>query len=919
MRNLRWADHVNGEKAMAETILLTGGTGFLGTELAAMLCRIPDQKSYVLVRSESVQEAYHRLRGAWHHDRILYESIGDTVLPVCGDFSLRGLGLSREDSRAIRNSVTLVIHAGAETGFASSRRELAMTNYTGTRNMLSFAGSIRGLTRFVYISTAYVAGQRKGLVMEEDPPAAEFSSFYERSKAKAEELVRASGLPFSICRPGMIVGDSGTGWIRNFNTVYYVLKRMLLGKMPVFPISSDTLLNIVPGDYVADSILRICSAKEAEGRTFHLTCPAEKCPRAGELAEFVRAWAKKNLSVNIPEPVFAPMSVLRKAGLIHNSLKTGSRKKTNIGNLMMLMPYFFSEQIFDRTQTDRICGAYDMDWHKYASGLLDFACRRNFMRQSGQTVFEQACVRRASRRYPISYHDVSSDGIHTVSGPEANEKIQRIYNALWAWGIRKGDRLALTGINSVDYMTLEQAIGLLGAVSVPVYYTTPAAEVSVLLEKSGAKWFFIGDGRMMRQLEDIETVAKIVSFSAGQETEHPAAMRWEEFMSKSGTPAPRQYPDPDDLATIRYTSGTTGEPKGVMFRYGQLAWMGEVLTTLLTWRESNDKMRYLSFLPLSHVVEGILALYAPYYVLCRVDYYFLNDFSMLTDALPKVRPTVFFSVPRFYEKVWDQVTLSRTGQVWLSMEDSLRRKVLAAVLRKAVLRKAGIDCCKQLIVGSAPVSESLLNSFRSLGIEIYNAYEQTEAPLITINRPGDNIIPTIGTPLPETTVTAEPDGELIVTGPQVTPGYFGLQTENIHDGVLRTGDLGVIHENGHITLYGRKKDFIVTAYGKNISIAKVEERIKDIPGVQEAVLIGEGRPFCTALIWVEDGLSEAEIQLAGRIDEMNANLSHPEQVRRYRVIRRPLSIQAGELTPNLKVKRKNVEANLADEIEEMYR
>ena len=206
-------------------------------------------------------------------------------------------------------------------------------------------------------------------------------------------------------------------------------------------------------------------------------------------------------------------------------------------------------------------------------------------------------------------------------------------------------------------------------------------------------------------------------------------------------------------------------------------------------------------------------------------------------------------------------------------------------------------------------------NFRALGVEIHNAYGQTEAPLITINRVGDNVIPTIGTPLPETEVTAEPDGELIVRGPQVSLGYYGLQTDTIRDGVLRTGDLGVIHENGHITLKGRKKEMIVTAYGKNISIPKIEELLKSIPGVSEAVLIGEHRPYCTALIWLETAAAD----LDAAIEEMNAGLSHPEQIRKYTIIPEPLSIQRGELTPNLKVKRANVETHFRDEIEGMYR
>lgn len=904
---------------MKEIIFLTGGTGFLGTEMASKLCGIPDVRVYALVRASSEEEAYHRLREAWYHDKALYGSIGEKIIPVCGDFTAGGLGLGKEDSRMLKDTVTLVIHSGAETGFQKSNHELYVTNYRGTRNMAAFAGKIRNLRRFVYISTAYAAGQKKGLITEEEPAGTEFSSYYEKSKARAEELVRSSGLPFSICRPGMIVGDSRNGWIRNFNTVYYVLKLMLLGQLPLLPISPETAVNIVPGDYVADAVIRISFDENADGRTFHLTCPAEYCPTAGELAEFVRNWAGRNLSEKIPKAIFAPVPALKKAGLVHNHRNKGQRKKSYVRNLLTLMPYFFGEQIFDRSNTDSVCGAYNADWHDYADRILDFACRRNFMRQTGRTVFEQAIIRRASRRYPVTYYDISEEGIHKVTGPEANEQIEKIRSALWAWGIRKGDRAALTGINSTAYMMLEQAIGLLGAVSVPIYYTTPADEVSVLLKKSGAKWFFIGDRRMMKQAGEIHADVKIVSFSQGQEVEYADAISWESFMIKSGESAPAQYPDPEDLATIRYTSGTTGEPKGVMFNYGQLAWMGEVLTGLLTWKDRNKEMRYLSFLPLSHVVEGILALYAPCYVLCRVDYYFLNDFGSLTDTLPKVRPTVFFSVPRFYEKVWDQVTSSRTGRRWLSMKEGPGRKALGAALRGVVLRKAGIDRCRQLIVGSAPVSETLLNNFRSLGIEVHNAYGQTEAPLITINRLGDNVIPTIGTPLPETVITAESDGELIVTGPQVALGYYGLQTDTIRGGVLRTGDLGTIHDDGHITLNGRKKDLIITAYGKNISITKIEEKLKDITGVSEAVLIGENRPYCTALIWLDDGVSEEEAKLEDKIREMNSTLSHPEQIRRYSVIRRPLSIQAGELTPNLKVKRGNVETNLAKEIERMYR
>ena len=176
------------------------------------------------------------------------------------------------------------------------------------------------------------------------------------------------------------------------------------------------------------------------------------------------------------------------------------------------------------------------------------------------------------------------------------------------------------------------------------------------------------------------------------------------------------------------------------------------------------------------------------------------------------------------------------------------------------------------------------------------------------------MIPTIGAPLPETKVTVAEDGELIVEGPQVTLGYYGLETDTIQNGVLKTGDVGFEGEDGHFTLIGRKKEMIITAYGKNISIPKIEERLKSINGISEAVLIGEKRPYCTALLWTDREIEDLDQQ----IEQMNSDLSHPEQIRRYTIIEEPLSIAKGELTPNLKVKRRNVEDHFKAHIEAMY-
>ncbi len=898
---------------MEHSILLTGATGFLGSQIAKRLVSDGDHKVFVLIRPNDENEALKKLKGSWAFDKTLSAAIGRQFFIVQGDFTKEGLGLKDEDKRMLQDEVKIIIHAGADVSFQKDEADLFKTNTIGTKNMIAFGKTIEDLKRFVYVSTAYVAGTGEGLIKEETVQAPGYANSYESSKAEAEQAVLQSSLPYTICRPGMIVGDSKSGYIKNFNTIYYLLRQLLLKKLPIIPARSDILLNLVPVDYVAEMIVKAAFEEKTEGKIFHLTCPEKQAPKAEELSDHVCDWAKKNLDIEVRKPFYLSLPFVKKMALDYGNKKEG-KQKDFYHNMLTVAPYFYSDQKFDRSNTDTLLGEYDLQWREYIDVLLDFACRKNFMRQDGNTVFEQAMLRRASRSHPITYYDVKEDRIEKMEGDAANERILQIKEALLKWGIRKGDRVALTGINSIDYMLLEQAIGLTGAVSVPIYYTSPAKETSLLLKKSGAGWFFIGDKRMMSSLNEIETEARIVVFSVVKDMKDERVLSFDDFLAKAQGPYEEQYPFPEDLATIRYTSGTTGEPKGVMFDFGQLGWMGEVLTSLLTFKDRNDSMVYLSFLPLSHVVEGILASYAPYYVLCKVDYYYLNDFGALTASLPKVRPNIFFSVPRFYEKVWDQVCSNPIGRIWLKMNDGLAKSIIGKILKKAVLKKAGLDRCRQLIVGSAPISEQLLLNFRSLGIEIHNAYGQTEAPLITINRLGDNIIPSIGTPLPETKVSVEEDGELIVEGPQVTLGYYGLQSPNISNGVLRTGDLGSVDDKGHITLFGRKKDFVVTSYGKNISIPKLEEALKDIPGVSEAVMIGEGKPYCTALLWLEGEVKDLDAQIA----KMNEKLSHPEQIRKYKVIETPLSIGKEELTPNLKVKRNNVMKHYEDVIREMY-
>ena len=924
----------------AENIFITGATGHLGTEIVLQLLEydhftsLPPRREsegalaeekisiFVLMREGSRALAEDRLRRLWWSEKMLCDAVGKRVIPILGDITKPDLNLSEEDKSLLRsNGISHIVHCAAETGLMKSREELWQINVEGTRNVVDFIKNTFGKTcRFAYISTAYVAGRECGLIKEDAPLPTSFFSLYEESKAEAEQIVRQSGLDFIVLRPGMIVGNSKNGRTLNFNTIYYVLKLMLQGKLRLMPISPNQTVNLVPVDYVASAAVQLLSNAEAIGKTFHLTLPHDKLPKAGELIAAVCKWAEENLNIRIKKPLCISLPLLGKMGGAFNL--DNKKRKGFLANLLTLMPYFYDNHQFDRTNTESLTTLPESCWQEWLPAMLSFACRHNFMKITSRTIFEQAMVRRESRHFPITYYNINAEGISEVTGTEMNTLVQDIVRVLLMFNAKAGDRIALTGINCTEQAAIDCAIGLIGAVSVPIYYTTPSEEAELLLQRSKSSLFFVGDNRMIEQVAHLANRLPIITFAnanAAEGTHSLSAL----ISSSKETAVTGSHPSVwrgrgrsfvgSSLATIRYTSGTTGEPKGVMFSSNQLKWMGEVLTNLLPWHDRNTEMRYLSFLPMSHVVEGILAAYAPYCMLCKVKFFYLNNFALLTQALPKVRPTVFFSVPRFFEKLWDQIEQNPLGKHYLRMKDGMLRSAIAAILRKAVLRKAGLDRCSQLLVGSAPISEELLLKFRHLGIEIHNAYGQTEAPLISLNRLGNNIIPSIGTPLPDTTVTVSDDGELLVQGPQVAMGYYNLPSDTFRDGVLHTGDLG---EKTNQTIYikGRKKDLLITSYGKNINCSKIEQRLTDIGGITHAVLVGEQRPYCCALLWAEGDTSHVQ----AAIDQMNATLSHPEQVRKWRVIKQPLSIAHGELTPSLKIRRNIVWKHFGKEVSEFY-
>jgi long-chain acyl-CoA synthetase len=422
---------------------------------------------------------------------------------------------------------------------------------------------------------------------------------------------------------------------------------------------------------------------------------------------------------------------------------------------------------------------------------------------------------------------------------------------------------------------------------------------------------------VLERLADLSSALPVVSFCR-HELAADHAIGWSSFLAAGGTEDVTKHAPvgPGDLATIRYTSGTTGPPKGVAFTHAQLRWMAETMASLIPWRARTRAARYLSFLPMNHVVEGILGTYSAYDLPAPVEITFLEDFRLVASTLPDVRPTVFFSVPRLFQHVWEGLEGSAIGERYMGMRDGIVRRALRPVVRRAMLRRAGLDRCAQLLAGSAPVDDRLLESFRELGVEVHDAYGLTEAPLVALNHLGRNRIGTVGEPLPQTEIRIAGDGEVQVRGPQVTAGYVDEDEQPVHDGWLSTGDLGHLSPDGWLTIDGRKKDLLKTAYGKYLQPSKIEAMLRRIPGVSEAMIVGEGRPFCAALVFV-DAADEART-IDAAVSRINGELSHPEQVKRWVVLPNDLSIQTGELTANLKLRRRRVQERFRAEIDALY-
>jgi long-chain acyl-CoA synthetase len=540
-----------------------------------------------------------------------------------------------------------------------------------------------------------------------------------------------------------------------------------------------------------------------------------------------------------------------------------------------------------------------------------------------------------------------------VSRAEAARRIDALANGLLSLGVRKGDAFAILGATGLEWCLFDFALGLIGAVGAPIYTSSSARDCAYVIDHSESVGVLVDDGEQLAKVEEMRpqlprlrnvlTFADLPDLEAqGREyaDEHPQAL--DEAAAEVGE---------EDLFTLMYTSGTTGPPKACMIRHRNCYEMVSAVDELPGLLEDGDVM--LLYLPLAHTFGRLMHLAAPR---ARYTLAFCADPLQVPAALLAVRPTVFPSVPRAYEKVHTAV-LARLGEAH-GARALIGRWALRVGRRVSALRQAREPVPTRLafshrladklvfskvkerfggrlrvaLSGGAPLSPEIIQFFHALDILILEGYGLSECTTAcSVNRPDHYKFGTVGPALPGFEVRLAEDGELLLRSETVFAGYFedeeATRAALDEEGWLQTGDIGEIDEEGFVTITDRKKDILVTAGGKNVAPQNLENELKASRYVSQALVVGDRRPYIAALITLDDDeieslRSEGEADLQALVqrlvDEVNSQHSPFEQIKRFAILPRDFSASEGEITPTLKLKRRVVEERFADEIERLY-
>ncbi len=570
----------------------------------------------------------------------------------------------------------------------------------------------------------------------------------------------------------------------------------------------------------------------------------------------------------------------------------------------------------------------------------------------------------------------------TSSWADFDSQVHQAARAMIALGVPAGGTVGILGFNRPEWTLSYMGAMAAGAVPVGIYqtcspnqvgYVASHAEMRVLVVENQEQWHKVSStqGNVRRVRDDLPALEHVVMMEGGEELpDDSQVLTWDAFMAR-GLESSGEADDatldertaairPDQLATLIYTSGTTGTPKGVMLSHSNLVETARICDRLHGLGPDN---RTLSYLPLAHIAEQMISIHLAIY--SGVTVYYAESFDRLAENLREVEPTIIFGVPRVWERIHAAVTdkletapaLRRRLALWtldvggrsaarrrsgkpVSGALAFQERVANRLVLSKIRARLGLTQIVLAVSGAAPIRREVLDFFAAIGIAIYEVYglSETSGPG-TWNHAGACKLGTVGPVLPEAEVDLAGDGEVLLRGPNVFQGYFKSPEDTAEaiddDGWFHTGDLGQLDDEGFLTITGRKKELIITSGGKNIAPVGIEAALKRIELVGEAVVIGDARKYLTALLTLEDEAAErfaAEHGTSGPphddprlldeirrgVDRVNATFARVEWIRKFEVLPRGFSVADGELTPTLKLRRREIAENWSEVIEGMY-
>jgi len=563
----------------------------------------------------------------------------------------------------------------------------------------------------------------------------------------------------------------------------------------------------------------------------------------------------------------------------------------------------------------------------------------------------------------------------SMSWKEMQNMVKSLGLALISLGVKKADRAAIFSENCWQWIIADLAVLSIGALDVPVYATSSAKEAVYIIKDSGSKVVFVYDSTQLDKLlensNDLKNVQKIITFFP-VETEDKNVISVDKLLQEGESHKDKGVFDkrlealkPGDLATLMYTPGTTGQPKGVMLTHSNI--VSNIMQCYASHPLINHGDESLALLPWAYSFGRIVSLYLMIHVGAVIN--LAENFSTVLQNMKEVRPTLVIGVPRFLEKLHSVIISRHTGSQhvqrrlykWahtvsqravdyvvqkrqmpytLKIQYDLSETLVFSDLRKSL----GLERLKFFICGGGPLSNDIDRFFNGMGIFVHNGYGLTEtSPVVSVNRFETFNFGSVGPALADTRIKIAEDGEIMVKGPQVMSGYYNKSQETkdifTEDGWLMTGDIGMIDDNGCLHITDRKKDIIITTSGHRITPQNIENVLASDPFIEQAVVIGEGRRFLSALMVPnsnklgiyakkqgisfnknEDLIKKPEIIsfYGEKVQELMKDFAPFEHVRKYILLPREFSIETGELTPTLKIKRKKINEKYSAEIERIY-